>query len=416
MKRRRLTDIVNRSSLCGLAAGALSLALVAPFGYAGEIQEREVPPPRRIENPRRVKPTAPIQLPKAFGAVVAFSDMTDGVSDNPHLQIEPNYVSAQRMTDLGYHGIKLWPRADVLSDDIRQVFDNPDLELIVMRPLHGAEREEIADCYFLPFAYHDYGEIAEKLYENYGDRDVTVVLSNWETDNQVFGGTCNLLVDCEQSGSKASRNKVDTYPFFEKEMSDPYSLKDLEVSEVCEDYVLNTRIPFIKNLLEERQRGINAARARHPDAKLRVYGAVEVTTRGLGTRIPDYDWYALRNLVPDLDPQPDVISLSYWSRHKVSIEEAIQEIKFHTGFPSNRIYIGEIGTEEKNPGDQYEVIYENFNRACSNEDVCAGFAWLWLQGWPGKDLGLWVKDENGRPTDVPKSGVQALTDLQNIYH
>ncbi len=42
-----------------------------------------------------------ISLPHAYGAIVAFSDMSPGVFDTPVLHIEPNHVSGERMVAEG---------------------------------------------------------------------------------------------------------------------------------------------------------------------------------------------------------------------------------------------------------------------------------------------------------------------------
>lgn len=71
------------------------------------------------------------------------------------------------------------------------VFSNPNIDVIVVRPIQNAEWHEGCGGHS---AFHDeqisYGWVALNLYSLYGNEDKTVILTGWGADNQIKGVGC----------------------------------------------------------------------------------------------------------------------------------------------------------------------------------------------------------------------------------
>jgi len=116
----------------------------------------------------------------------------------------------------------------------------------------------------------------------------------------------------------------------------------------------------------------------------------------------------------------DFISLSAWMTKNpslgVTMTSAINYIESYSGLPPGRIFIGEYGEAEVNAGDQYWDLYYAFDEAYS-QGVLLGFAWMYKQGWPGDNLGIWNRYFQG-PTAIYTdltSGYDALIQLESYW-
>jgi len=158
---------------------------------------------------------------------------------------------------------------------------------------------------------------------------------------------------------------------------------------------------YVKTMLDNRQAGVEAARAAYPDALLRVYHAVDIN-----------DINNNFNVVRDLDLEPDIWSLSYWKWGTYTITEMLEYIVEQTGYRPDRIIIGEVG----GPVDkQYDRIVSAVTDAM--EFGCPlVYVWLYVQDWGGDNFGLWAKDEDGLFTGQWTEGMDAIVAMNEVYN
>lgn len=319
---------------------------------------------------RRVIPTIPqepLLIPKGIGVVVAWSDIpkndTAGYTEGWNIAIEKNAVSASVLAGLGLRTSKFWPRAHAFGPDMAGVYNNPDMDVIVVRPMQSAWSDAYGTCISgqsMLWVTEDYGQIAFNLYERFGDLDKVIILTGWETDHLVRGLGCD------------------------------YS------SEYGKNYEW-----YVRNLLNARQQGVEWAREMHPDATLRVYHCVDVNDI-------DDEWNAVR----DLGLEPDMWSLSYWKWGVYTITEMLDYIEDVTGYNRSRIIIGEIG----GPVDkQYDRIIsaatDAFDWGCP-----LVYIWIYVQKWGGDNFGMWAKDEDGFFTGEWTQGMDAILEVNEAYN
>ena len=312
-----------------------------------------------------IVPPEPLNLPKGVGVIVAYSDIpkypTAGYTEGWNIALERNKDSAQALVDMGIRTVKLWPRTHAYGWDMKQVYENPDLDVIVVRPMQNAWSEEQGSCVegqHSIWVTEDYGKIAMDLYERFGHLDKVIILTGWEADHLVKNLGC----------------------------------------EYNEEYNYSS---YVKTMLDNRQAGVEAARAAYPDALLRVYHAVDIN-----------DINNNFNVVRDLDLEPDIWSLSYWKWGTYTITEMLEYIVEQTGYRPDRIIIGEVG----GPVDkQYDRIVSAVTDAM--EFGCPlVYVWLYVQDWGGDNFGLWAKDEDGLFTGQWTEGMDAIVAMNEVYN
>lgn len=327
----------------------------------------------------RLIPTAPVQpitfeIPKRIGAVVAFNDMPvyypPGYRIGISLATETNATAAKIAAANGIRAMKFWPRVSALGADMSWVYRASDLDVIVVRPLQDAISDEYNDCStgVVVWEAADYGLIAENLLRRFGDVEKTIILTGWESDHQACGVACT----------------PDTHPWYPGELA-PYG-----------DYVLR--------MLNERQLGIEAARAMYPDAMLQVLHAVEISSI-------DDNWNVARDVIPEMTHEPDLISVTYWHWGDYSITEMLDYVQAYSGLPRSRFLLGEIGGPEPT---QYNRISGGVSEAFE-WGVSLAFVWHWKQAWPGDNYGVWKKNESGGFTGEPTAGLAAIHYLIDCY-
>jgi len=324
---------------------------------------------------RRVVPGVPPEvfiIPKRIGVVVAFNDVfavdPPGYLFGINIQTETNFAATQIAAQNGIHSLKLWPRVPTMGADMSAVYRS-DLDVIVVRPMAYAFSDWYGTCVEgqpLMWEDADYGETAEKLYARFSDRPITVILTGWENDHQARGLGC-------------------TDGFWKWPGPAPYA-------------------DYLRGILNERQRGVQAAREAHPDAELQVLHAIDVNSI-------DDEWNVVRDLIPLMENEPDLISLSYWKWGEHGITEMLDYIQAYSGLPRGRIFIGEIGGPEEK---QYDRIVAGVTEAM--EWGCRlAYAWHWRQAWPG-NMGLWKKNEANEFTGEATEGMRAIQELIELYY
>jgi hypothetical protein len=189
------------------------------------------------------------------------------------------------------------------------VFEMPfrTLVLIASGPAEAGWRREH------PRGFHDgiaaeWERFGERLFQLHGARDLTVILQNWEGDWQVRG-----------TGETWSQPPPDW----------------------------RERSGWFARRTEARQRGISAARARFPRARLRVLHAVEVN------RVAD-QWAGVPTVTEHVLPQVEVDLVSYSCYDAMESGaalrrgiETIRRFARTTGpLGPGAVYLGEIGIPE----------------------------------------------------------------------
>ena len=263
-----------------------------------------------------------------------------------------------------------------LSSDMLAVYNNPNIDVIVLRPLETATYTQACPeggwgyWWEGPDPEHliDYGEVAEQLYQSLGDLPKTIILTGWESDWQLRALSCGDMPTAQQ-------------------------------------------VQQFSDILIARQQGVAAARAAHPDAELRVYHAIEVN-HVLGF----YPYEVVKDLLPNLTIQPDFISFSSYESQRpgATMTDALNYIETYTGFPRSRIFIGELGWEEDPDGTQLANLYPAFSDAF-DWGVRMVFKWMYRQKWgehAEDNMGIWARDESGAFTGGLTSGYLALAKLR----
>jgi hypothetical protein len=212
--------------------------------------------------------------------------------------------------------------------------------------------------------------VFEGFYQNYPDEDVDVIVTSSENDWDIFGSGCRSVDECNLfPGFWALEACNDGTGAFEDKMYIGATDEDGNVD--CYTVACNQlrweRRDWMIRRLTERQRAAERARARHPDAKLRVWHNVEINFLG------NEDWQfitVVRDVLPYV-PQVDSVSISLYAMSG-GPEWAIAYVQAHTGLPAHRIFIGEIG--EKDHANQYDRIY-NWTDKAFEMGVRLSFVW-----------------------------------------
>jgi hypothetical protein len=257
------------------------------------------------------------------------------------------------------------------------------------------------------FAQEPTFKIAKKLLKRYGDQNKVIIFSNWEGDNQWRGSGCNKPDEAMWGEAGSWYNEG--------------CQKDYTIEE-CAEMFCRERMAYVKKCTENRQIGIEGARAKYPNTALKIYHALVVSDFD---ELPGYYGLNLtKDVIPNLQHQPDFIGVSYYTKHRKSIEEVAEYIQQHTGYLPERLYIDEIGAAEPTPGKQYDRLM-----AVIPEAFRAGYAfacvWMWKQTWHdfrpnGKPInfGMWKwANDTGKVEwlDEPNSGLQAIHELNDEW-
>lgn len=255
--------------------------------------------------------------------------VNEGFTDLPGYSLgQPTTTTAADITRRGYRVVKIWPIYQ-RPENLGTIFSDPGVNVIVYRPLHNST--QLTECGTTTFVWEnvDYGQIATTLYQLYGNQPKIVILTGWESDNQidhlpVGSPTCGWPVQTE----------VDNY----------------------------------RHMLEQRQIGVRTAREANAAAKLRVYHAVELR------QVPDFPGGSLTvldQIIPKMSEPPDFISFSAWGSTPAKITTKLDSILKVSKLTRDRIYVGEWGCK-----------VNNVNRAsCFRDHANNAFNWgirLWI--------------------------------------
>ena len=348
----------------------------------------------------RVAPVPRLQIPRRIGVVALAKDGGyNGLwrSESGY----PNWVAAQEVSGYGISAVHLWPMVSLtdepgwwITDDYRDmayVFENPGLDLIVIRPMQHSFSELACDgLRAAVWEGGDWGQYAEDLLRKFGNVKKTVVLLNWEGDWQLWGARCREPNECPTGDVWPSRQHEE------------YAAcgSDYDCQKAVCDEVREGRAWYLRRLFEERQAGIQAARERHLDAALTVLFGITVNHTSDTEQIN-----LTRDVIPYLEHQPDVIALSHWDRQQ-TVTEALDYIQDHTGHARYNTILIECGAPTG--PDQGARIFETVD-AAMEWGVQAAFVWTWRQSWAGADLSI-IADDN-----TANGGMEAIQQLISEY-
>ena len=269
-------------------------------------------------------------------------------------------------------------------EDMDFVWRDPRFETIVVRFIgSGMWDGDDPQCsgWTGPFWVHEPTyDIASKLLRRYGEQDKVIIITDWENDNQ---WSCGGTVTPERAVE---------------------------------------RMKYVELQAEARQRAVELARAEHPGVNLRVMFAVIANDFD---ELPSYyGMNIVKDMIPSMDPQPDLIGFTYWSKHLKTVTEVMDYIMLHTGYPANRIYIDEIGAPEKTDGRQYDRLIPAITEFFEAGGAFA-CVWMWRQTWydfndSGKPIntGMWKwAGTEGKVEwlNEPTSGLAAIGELNDTW-
>jgi hypothetical protein len=208
--------------------------------------------------------------------------------------------------------------------------------------------------------------IARELLARFGHLDKTIIITDWEQDWGIQGQDCR--------GTDINGRWLypwdDASPWYSNECWEQYDF------DTCGEMLIKERLAYVRETIERRQMAVNAARAEFPDVNLRILTGPIVNRYPANFEESDLG-ISLTEEISTLDPQPDIILLSFWHRRS-TITEALDYIEAETGYPRNRIYVDELG--EWKESNQYRRIYDEGRRA-----ACWGVellnVWLWRETW-----------------------------------
>jgi hypothetical protein len=168
---------------------------------------------------------------------------------------------------------------------------------------------------------------------------------------------------------------------------------------VCKQ-VRYSRALYLKELFEERQTGIEAAAAKYPDARLRIFHMVTVNHTHDTVQLN-----VTRDIIPLLEHPPHLIGLSHWDSDQTLVD-ALRYIHEHTRYPYYRMVLTEIGARVgPEQGERIEAaVNESFRLG-----VTGAFIWIWRQQFDGIDRAV-IADDN-----TPNPALESIQRLQRKY-
>lgn len=284
-----------------------------------------------------------------------------------------NANAGNDLASLGFRTIKIWPTVPIEHPDVQAVVQNPAFDVIMIRPLENSQLVTEPTCSGGSITYYrwediDYGQVATRLYQAYGNLNKIIILTGWENDHQIKG------LGCPQNPSAGEED----------------------------DFL---------QMLDDRQSGVTLARALRSGFPLKVYHAVEVN-QALVT-----NYRVIDEIVPNMSATPDFVAYTAYSSG--SFLGSLAHIEAVTGLPRERIIVGEWGLEESPSRSQYSGIFNKFQSAL---DWGVHLVYMWNYrdefGCP-KNRGTWLRrcfnGSSAWQADSLSTAYQALVDLISMY-
>jgi hypothetical protein len=325
----------------------------------------------------RMKPIDPsfYELPRVVG--VAQSGDFEYLDENP--QVTSHWTLNSFLDEIASHGIRA---ASLITKEVPWIdqsgaFGRDDFDVLIVRPsaIEWTYYEYAChDRWHSPFSEFPMDQWAEYLYATHGDRELIVILTEYELDWGLRGLRCG-----------------------------------------CDEQMSVERELYVRHWITLRQQQLNEVRSRYPDAKLRVMWGPTANKYPCNDECPDEDTVTLAEIIRDLptESQPDLILMSYYCKNN-DIAESIRWLARVTGYPRARIVVSELGVAQDR--DQYRYLYDQTVSAWQAGSRVITW-WIYKETWcgdPSTSLGLWYVKQpcQGRVEwTTPAPGYYALRDL-----
>jgi len=271
----------------------------------------------------------------------------------------------------------------ILAEDMDLVWEHRAIDLYVVRFVSDAWTIDQMGCsgnYAPVFANEPTYEIARGLLQRYGHLNKTIIIGDWEQDWGIKGRLCRGL----NADGRWKYPWVDADPWYSTacidDLVDQQGYTTDEAYTACGDELIGQNVRWVARSIERRQRGVQRARNEFPRANLRILHAVTVNHGPWNEHPDDPGIITVAELIPSLDPQPDMIALSWWGTDR-SIVEGLDWVQEVTGYPHYRFFIDELGA--RSDAQQATRIPTETNLA-----RCWGVklvnVWMMFQTWCGE--------------------------------
>jgi hypothetical protein len=288
-----------------------------------------------------------------------------------------------------------------IYENIRKLFRLYGINTIIFRP----ERWGVVDERFdgsLGVMFEEYpADLYDSMYQYYGGQDKDIFITNIESDWQAHGAGCRARDECLEMENHAENvaccwsttcNYITTLDYLPWE--------DCQVI-VCDETKF-TRAAYVLKQLTKRQLAVEAARAAHPNAVVRLWHLAEVNFYGT----EDWQFFTMLELIGQMSRKPDFIGLSLYDMAG-DVEVALQYAMDVTGLPAERFIISETGTSQIN--NQYDIIY---NRIDNLFAMGVRLAFIWSLDVAPNDSEWSIVDPL---TGEERGGMQALRELNDKW-
>ena len=368
---------------------------------------------------RRVVPLDPsaYYVPRSVGAIAGIPDMSIApirwwsLSTGMPFEDTVEGMAADGLTAIGVI-MRAHPTDNRQNNEkIRRAFRNPDIDIIVLTPQRWASTAPNCNDDRQNIVWLNYPlELFDMLFETYGGQNKTIIVQPWESDWQVHGIGCrerNQCVDDPRFRWYLEACEAGTLVPYR----DYLAWADCKI--IACDMQKADRALYLQHLFDARQAAVEAARAAHPDAALRVFHSIELNKFG-------NTWLTVAaDVIPNMVHPPDFVGLSLW-QGAGDVVEVLNYVIEHTGLPAHRVYISEVGAREGTQPDgtvlvlphQYERIVPVVE-ALFERGVAFALVWSWEEpAYTGGHTGCGVIDA---VTGEHLSGFAAIHDLNSIY-
>jgi hypothetical protein len=293
-------------------------------------------------------------------------------------------------------------------ENIRRAFRTPGIDVIVVTPLHWASTEVNWDMTIDNLRWENLPEnIFELLYRHYGGQDKAIIVQTLELDWTVAGIGCRQDDRCIRDDGR--------YAHYLKACQEgtlaPYWQCEGQVGceTIASSMVKLDRAAYLLGVCNRLQAAAEAARANHPNAKLKVFYSMEVNF------FRNEFYLVARDLIPKMPAPPDFVGLSLYKKAGDHVK-AFENVLEWTGLPAERVFISEVGAREGTQRDGSfisgtpqadrinSVVNDLFGLGCP-----LAMVWSWEEiPYTGGHTGYAVNDA---VTKEPLSGRKAIRDL-----
>jgi hypothetical protein len=376
--------------------------------FGGDNALRRMGPPSRPSD---------YYIPRSVGAWSQINDMTIApepwwslTTGRPFWQTLAAMKNEHELSAIGF-GLRAHPFVNY-DENIRRAFRSGDVDVMVLWVSHWIETGTSCDgnAYVEWQMYPE--SLFEELYNNYGDRPLTIIVMTFESDVRLHGKACQERDECSWYDLDGCIERCEGGTMFVNNWLPDGYVEPADCRSICCDQNKLDRQHYMLNVLNARQKAVAEARWKYRHANLEVFLGIEVDRYGRQD-----EWLLVaRDVIPLMDSLEGVmVGLSCWpnkcGRTEDEVIESFNRVMEWTGLPPYRLFVAEVGAQELAAGDQYNrimtVVSALFDRG-------AAFALVWsLEQQEGKQQTLHavIDPETGEY----RSGMDAIKELNDAY-